>query len=79
METAILRTNNRTDQCEKNVLALASYHNATETRVRAQGEELDVMKNKSLHFEKEVAALKQLENMKPLVEISTLQNTVKSF
>lgn len=38
-----------------------------------------VMKNKSLQAEKEVAALKQLANIKPLVEISTLQNTVQSL
>ncbi|CAC5421385.1 unnamed protein product [Mytilus coruscus] len=79
MENEMKRSNNRTDNCEKKVLDLESYHNATETRFRAQGEELYLMKNKSLQVEQEMAAFKQLPNIKPLIEINTLQNTVKSL
>ncbi|CAC5421370.1 unnamed protein product [Mytilus coruscus] len=79
MENDMTRSNHRTDYCEKRVLALESSHNATETRGHLQGEELSVMKNKSLQVEEEVVALKQLANIKPLVEIRTLQNTVKSL
>ncbi|CAC5421382.1 unnamed protein product [Mytilus coruscus] len=79
MKNEMTISNNRTDRCEKKVLALESYHNATETRFHVQGEELSVMKNKSLQVEKELAALKQLANIKPLVEINALQNTVKSL
>lgn len=66
MENEMTRSNNRTDHCEKQVLALENYNNAYETCFHVQSKELSVMKNKRLQVEKEVAALRQLSNIIPL-------------
>ncbi|VDI60587.1 Hypothetical predicted protein [Mytilus galloprovincialis] len=65
MDNEITKSNNRSYLCEE--------------KVRSQGEELYGMKNKSLQIERNVAALRQMANIKPLIEIITLQNTVKSL
>lgn len=76
-EHAILQNNYNKMDNEITTSKNRSY--LCEEKVRVQGLELYGMKNKSLQIEGEVAALKQLANIKPLVEISTLQNTVKSL
>ncbi|VDI63477.1 Hypothetical predicted protein [Mytilus galloprovincialis] len=73
----LMAIKNKTHRVEESGFAQERVNNATFLHLRVQDEELNTIKNKSLQVEKDISALRQLANIKPLQEIGTLQQTVK--
>lgn len=63
---------NKKDEMEHTLFSLLNESNS-------QGQELTVLKTKSLMVEQNIKDLKHLENIKPLQEIQTLQKQVESI
>lgn len=57
----------------------SSFNNNTDTKIRKSEKEIEILSNKSIAVDNELSVLKQLGNIKPIQDISALQQNVQTL